>query len=56
MICFSSSIVDGFDVETFFLISIHKFSMGLSSGEFPGHLTDLALWHGAEYYWDVVHP
>ena len=68
MICFSSSKVVGFDVETFFLISVRKFSIGLRSGEFPAYLsivtflvwnqfmTDLALWHGAESFWKVVHP
>ena len=40
MICFSSSKVVGFDVESFFLISVRKFSMGLRSGEFPAHLSN----------------
>ena len=67
VIRFSSSEVVGFGVETFFLISVHKFSIGLRSGEFSGHLstltfliwnqfmTDLAYWHGAESCWNVVH-
>ena len=41
----SSSKVVGFDAETFFLINVHKFSMGLRSGEFPGHPSTLT-WCG----------
>ena len=41
----SLSKVVGFDVKTFFLISVHKFSMGLRSGEFSGYLSILT-WCG----------
>ena len=48
MVRFSLSKVVGFNVEIFFLISVHKFSMGLRSGKFSGHLSTLT-WCGGVF-------
>ena len=40
---FNSLKLPGFDRETFCLITVHKFSIGFKSVEFPGHCSTLAF-------------